>query len=350
VAIHPALLPGLEAYRRGDYVQALVAWEEPWKGQTGNDRALCLALIRLAGALHHQRDGRRDSAVHLYESGRRVLDELPPAVLGVDVGRLLRDLPDSVEGALAAPPVLKPAPLVPRPLLIRFLTLVAILVTGFVVLRWTPLADQMTVERISALFDRLRETWWAPAALLACYVILCPLGVPASPMMITGGIVFGTALGSVYNTLGVFLGGASTYFLGRVLGRDFVLHLAGKRLKKVERAIARRGFWSLVGVRFLPLPFPVVNYCAALAGIRPSLFLATTAIGIVPGVVLFTYFASTLSKLAAQDRSGVYLQLALASLLLLLVTLIPQVMAGRKRRERYRLILDKRKRRGERVA
>jgi uncharacterized membrane protein YdjX (TVP38/TMEM64 family) len=350
VAIHPALRPGLEAFRRGDYVQALVAWEEPWKALAGADRELCLALVRLAGALHHQRDGRRDSALHLYDSGRRVLEELPPAVLGVDVARLRRDLPEGVEAALAAPPALKPAPLVPRPLLIRFLTLVAILATGFAVLRWTPLADQMTVERISALFDRLRETWWAPAALLASYVILCPLGVPATPMMIAGGVVFGTVLGSVYNVVGVFLGGVATYYLARFLGRDFVLHLAGRRLKKVERAIARRGFWSLVGIRFLPLPYPLVNYCAALAGIRPALFLTTTAIGLIPGVVLFTYFASTLSKLAEQDRSGVYLQLALASLLLLLMTLIPQVLAGRRRRERYRLILEERRRRGEKVA
>lgn len=343
MAIHPALRPGLAAYRRGDYVQALIAWEEPWKAFTGTDRELCLALVRLAGSLHHERDGRRESALHLYDSGRRVLEELPPAVLGVNVARLRRDLAGTVADALAAPPVLKPAPLVPRPLLIRFLTLVAILATGFAILRWTPLADQMTVERISALFDRLRETWWAPAALIACYVVLCPLGVPASPLMITGGVVFGAVLGSVYNFVGLFLGGAAAYFMGRLLGRDFVLHLAGRRLKRVERAIARRGFWGLVGVRFLPLPYPLVNFCAALVGIRPVLFLTTTAIGLLPGVALITYFASTLSKLAEQDRSGVYLQLLLASLLLLLITLVPQVLAGKKRRERYRLMLERRR-------
>jgi len=343
VPIHPVLRPGLEAYRRGDYVQALVAWEEPWKALTGDDRELALALVRLAGALHHQQHGRPDSSAHLYASSREVLDRLPPAVLGVDVARLRRSLPDTVEAALAGKPDLRPAPLVPRPLLLRFLTLVALVVTGFVVLRWTPLAESMTVEKISALFDRLRGTWWAPLALLACYVVLCPLGVPATPMMITGGVVFGAVQGSIYNLLGTFLGGAATYFLGRLLGRDFVLHLAGKKLKRVERAIARRGFWGMVGVRFLPLPYPLVNYCAALAGIRPSLFLTTTAIGLAPTVTLFTYFASTLSKLGAENRSGVYLQLAAASIGLLLLTLVPQVMAGRKRRTRYRTIREKRR-------
>jgi uncharacterized membrane protein YdjX (TVP38/TMEM64 family) len=234
---------------------------------------------------------------------------------------------------------------VPRPLLVRFLILVAIVATGFAVLRWTPLADMMTVEEISALFDRLRETWWAPALLIVTYVILCPVGVPATPMMIAGGVVFGTVLGTFYNVLGTFLGGAATYFLGRLLGRDLVLHLGGKKLKRVERVIARRGFWSLVAVRFLPLPFPLVNYCAALAGIRPVLFLTTTAIGLTPIVFLFTYFADTLSRLAEQDRSGVYLQFAAASLGMLLLTLVPQLLAARKRRERYRVAVAARRNR-----
>ncbi len=56
---------------------------------------------------------------------------------------------------------------VPRHLLLRFLVLVVIVVTGFAVLRLTPLSQYLTVEKVSALFDQLRETWWAPLALIA---------------------------------------------------------------------------------------------------------------------------------------------------------------------------------------
>jgi phospholipase D1/2 len=227
---------------------------------------------------------------------------------------------------------------VPRHLLLRFLVLVVIVGAGFAVLRWTPLADYLTVEKVSAFLGRLRGAWWAPVALIASYVILCPLGVPATPMMVAGGMVFGIVQGAVYNVIGVFLGGAATYFMGRGLGRDFVLHLAGNRLKKVERAIARRGFWGMVGVRFLPLPFPVVNYCAALAGVPPGLFLITTAIGLIPGVTVFTYFAALLTKAASGNRSGIIIQFAIASVLLLLLTFIPQIWTMRKRRARYREI------------
>jgi uncharacterized membrane protein YdjX (TVP38/TMEM64 family) len=231
---------------------------------------------------------------------------------------------------------------VPRHLLLRFLVLVGIVGIGFAILRWTPLADYLTVEKVSAVLEQLRDAWWAPVVLIASYLILCPV-MPATPMMIAGGLVFGPVWGSVYNIIGTFLGGTLTYFLGRGLGHDFALHLVGTRLKKIERLIARRGFWGLVGVRFLPVPYPLVNYCMALTGIRPALFLTTTAIGLIPGVTVFTYFASLLTKAASGNRSGIILQFAVASLLLLLLSLIPQIWMMRKRRARYRQVKETRR-------
>jgi uncharacterized membrane protein YdjX (TVP38/TMEM64 family) len=225
---------------------------------------------------------------------------------------------------------------IPRHLLLRFFVLVAIVVTGFAVLRLTPLHQYLTVQKVSALLDQLRGLWWAPAALILSYIVLCPLGVPASPMMIAGGMVFGPVWGSVYNVLGTFLGGTATYFMGRGLGRDFVRHLAGNKLKRVERLISRRGFWGLVGIRFLPIPYPLVNYTAALTGIRPGLFMTTTAIGLIPGATVYTYFAALLPKAASGDLSGIVGKLAIASGTLLLLTFIPQIWTARKRRERYR--------------
>lgn len=232
---------------------------------------------------------------------------------------------------------------IPRPLLYRFIALVAIVGTGFAVLRWSPMAQYLNKEEVLALFDRLRDTWWAPALLVLSYFVLCPLGVPATPLMIAGGMVWGVVWGSVYNVIGIFLGAASTYWLGRVLGREFVLHLFGNRLRKVERMVARRGgFWSLAGVRFLPFPFVLVNYCAAFVGIRPGLFLGATAAGLSMTVPIFTYFAHALSQAATGNRSGVYLQLAVAMALLMLIILLPRLWQGRKRKERYRELLARR--------
>jgi len=234
---------------------------------------------------------------------------------------------------------------VPRKALLRFLILPLLLAGALAAARFTPLHDYLTVAAVTALFDRLRQVWWAPLALVASYVVLLPFGLPATPLMIAGGAVFGSALGTVYNLIGTLLGGALTFYLGRFLGRDFAAHFGGKRLKKLERTLARRGFWSLVGIRFLPLPYTVLNYTAALAGVRPALFLVTTAIGLTPTIALYTVLYATLARAATGgEKPGLtlYLELAGALILLLLATAIPQVLERRKRRQRYREILARR--------
>jgi phospholipase D1/2 len=232
---------------------------------------------------------------------------------------------------------------VPRRLLLRFLLLPAIVLAGFAVLRFTPLAGYLSGDALAATVRRLQQAWWAPALLVAGYVVLCPVGVPASPLMVAGGIVFGAVYGTIYNLVGLLLGGLATYFLGRALGREFIAHLAGRRLKKVERALARRGFWGLVGVRFLPLPFALVNYCIALAGIRPALFLLTMALGLTPTTLIYTYFFALLPHAAAGERSGLYVRLAVAIGLLVLAILLPPLWQGRARRRKYREIVARRR-------
>jgi uncharacterized membrane protein YdjX (TVP38/TMEM64 family) len=232
---------------------------------------------------------------------------------------------------------------VPRPLLLRFLVLVAVVVTGFAVLRWTPLSQYLTIAKITTLFDQARGFWWAPMALIGAYIVLCPLGVPASPMMIAGGMVFGPLWGTIYNVVGTFLGGVATYFLGRSLGRDLVQHLLGNKLKRAERLISRRGFWGLVGIRFIPIPYPLVNYTAALTGIRPGLFMSTTAIGLIPAIAAYSYFASLLPKAANGNFSGIAGRLVAVIGTLLLLTFIPQVWTARKRRARYRELVERRR-------
>jgi phospholipase D1/2 len=224
--------------------------------------------------------------------------------------------------------------------LLRFLVLPALLLAGFALLRWTPLGHQFTAERLAASIAGLQRAWWAPAVLIAGYAVLSPLGVPATPLMLAGGVVFGAVYGSLYNVLGVWAGAATTYSLGRLLGRDFVVQVAGKRLKKVERAVSKRGFWGLVGVRFLPLPFAVVNYCAALAGVRPGLFCASTALGTAPTVSLYSYVFAALAHAGAAHRQAVYWQIAGFSILLVTLIAAPQIWQARRRRARYRALRE----------
>ncbi len=218
--------------------------------------------------------------------------------------------------------------------LLKFLALGAIVVAGFAAIRFTPLRDQLTGPALEALLANLRGNPWAPLAFLGAFVALLPFGVPASPLMLAGGVVFGLWEGSLLTFLGVMASGSLTFFLGRFLGRGFVEQIGGQRLKRLEKRLARSSFWSLVGLRFLPFPFTVINYAAALVGMKPGTFLTSTAIGVTPPVILYTWFAAELSRAAAAERQAVLARMGLALLALAALIFVPRIVVGLKRRKR----------------
>lgn len=223
-------------------------------------------------------------------------------------------------------------------LVLRLLALVVLLVGGVLLLKFTPLGEYFQRDLIIATLERLRDEPWAPFALVLAFGVSTVVGLPASPLVLAGGMVFGPVYGAVYNALGLVLGAMSTFWVGKALGRDAILQLAGPKLRRAEMVFNRRGFWPLVQARFLPIPFPVVSYAAALAGISPSRFFLTTVLGVVPSTIVHTYFAPQLilAGLEGRDMRALGIGYVLAVLLLNLFAVWPQVQERLRRRRRYR--------------
>lgn len=221
-----------------------------------------------------------------------------------------------------------------RAALVRFLLLIVLLIVAFLVFRLTPLSELLTKERMVELMAQLRSAWWAPLALVGLYVIVSPTGLPVSPLVWTGGVVFGIWWGWLYNFLGTLLGASASYLLARALGRDLILHLTSESLlQRTEKLLERHGFWTLVRIRFLPIPFAIVNFGAALAGIRWSVFVSSSILGLAPSMVIWTYFGYALFSVTTAERHiairNVILALALG---LLLTFLVPLRKAWKRRR------------------
>ena len=223
-----------------------------------------------------------------------------------------------------------------RSAVLRFLILVAFLVAAFLIFRFTPLHELLTKDRMIALMADLRSAWWAPVALIGLYVVVAPSGLPISPLIWAGGIVFGIWWGWLYNFVGALLGASASYLLARALGRDLVLHVASEALlERVERILERHGFWTLVRVRFLPIPFAVINYGAALAGIRWPVFIASSTLGLAPSMVIWTYFGHAIFSVTTANRGEIVRNLLVALVLGLGLTFLVPLRNAWKRR-RYR--------------
>lgn len=223
---------------------------------------------------------------------------------------------------------------------LRMAILVAVLATGFLIVRLTPLGDYLTRDNIVALQEQLRSSPWSAGGLVLGYFVLAPLGVPMSPLVLAGAVVFGSLWGSVYNILGLVLGAMSAFFVAKALGRELIVQLAGQRLRRAERVFERRGFWPLVQTRFLPIPFPLVSYGAALAGVSASRFFITSTLGLIPSTAIHSYFMAEVYRRPAPLTLALYI--ATFAVFNLLVGW-PTLREGLRRRRRYRELVERRR-------
>ena len=231
---------------------------------------------------------------------------------------------------------MKVAPEAPRSLrgpAVKFAILLLLVVGGFLAARYTPLAEYLKIEKIQGYLDLVRGLWWAPAALVGTIVVLGSLGLPATPFIVAGAAIFGAVWGTVWNWVGIFLSSLTGFLLARLLGREFVERIGGNKLQRAEKLLHRRGFMPLIAIRFLPVPFTLVNAAAAVVGVKLPKFLLASAIGLLPPIAILTYFSSALLEAATGDRAAIVRQALMVSITAALCVFFP---IGLRRRLRKR--------------
>ncbi len=219
---------------------------------------------------------------------------------------------------------------------------VLILVAGYVAIRYTPLAEWTDEQQIRRMLVTIRDTWWAPLALLALYAVVAPTGISMFPLTIAGA-AFGPVPGSLLNTIGIVIGAITSFLVARALGRDAVVRMTGERLRKAEQYMNRQGIWPLIQLRFMPIPYPVVNFAAALSAVPPRTFLVASVIGLIPATLVHSYFIARLIYASGTERT----QVALVYVGVLI--LVNGTIAGawlrsqRRRRKRYHALTASRR-------
>ena len=217
-------------------------------------------------------------------------------------------------------------------LLLRFLVFVLVLGAGFSAMRWGPLAPYLNLSQVSNLLEILRSQKASPVIYVSGSTLLSAFGLPASLTILVGAAVFGAFQGGVLALASLVGGAVLSYVLARWLARDFVAHVLGPRTKVVERLVGNRNFWALLRLRFIPVPFPVINYGIALAGVDFGPFLLTTAFGCVPAVAVLSYFSASIVNAADAERSEALLRVSLALLAMFILSMAPTLVKGWKAR------------------
>lgn len=160
--------------------------------------------------------------------------------------------------------------------------------------------------------------------LVLVYVTTTAVGLPGSVVTIVGGVVFGFGWGALYNSIGANIGANAAFGLARLLGRDGVERIVGKRIQGLNNAMLRHGLIGLLVLRLIPIvPFNVLNFGSGLTKLRWREYIIATMVGILPGTLVYTFFADAVVGGSMEASGAAMVRVWIAGALLLALSLLP---------------------------
>jgi uncharacterized membrane protein YdjX (TVP38/TMEM64 family) len=160
---------------------------------------------------------------------------------------------------------------------------------------FSPEAIQHTVEGYGV---------WAPVVYMAIYALSALLFVPASPLTILGGALFGPWYGALYTVLGATVGALFAFLASRTIGTSVMSNISDEKkekfqtLRHYDKKIASHGFMTVLFLRFVPLiPFNVLNFALGFTKVTLRDYALGTFFGIIPGTIVFVLAGSSLTTL-----------------------------------------------------
>jgi uncharacterized membrane protein YdjX (TVP38/TMEM64 family) len=181
--------------------------------------------------------------------------------------------------------------------IVKALVLLLFLTLAIYIVRFTSVKEFLTRE---ALGDFLSAAgFWAPLLFILVYAVGVCLFVPGTLLTALGAAIFGSYWGFLYVWVAAMLGASAAFWIGRTLGRDFAASVIGDRLKKYDDAIERNGFAAVLYLRLVYFPFTPMNFGMGLTKVRFWDYFFGTALGIIVGTFIFTFFIGTLKEVWA---------------------------------------------------
>ncbi len=198
-----------------------------------------------------------------------------------------------------------------KPGLLRHAPLAAILLAA--VVGYFTLGDYLSFDTLrdnrEALLEYRDSNYLSLVGIfIAIYFVIVAFSLPgAAVASVTGGFLFGLALGTVFNVTAATLGAvaifqAARWGLGKTLAAK--MDASDGSLKKLKDGLEEHEISVLFLLRLVPaVPFFVANLLPALVGVKFRNFLFTTVLGIIPGAIVFTWIGVGLGEVFDRGES-----------------------------------------------
>lgn len=198
-----------------------------------------------------------------------------------------------------------------KPALAKWLPLAAVAavaVIGAVTLR-DVLSFQALADNREALIAFRDANYVATVAtFITLYALIVAFSLPGATIAtLTGGFLFATFPGALFNITGATIGATAIFLAARWgLGERLAARMdaSGGAIGKIKTGIDKNQWEMLFLIRLVPaVPFFVANLVPALVGVPLSRFVITTFLGIIPGAVVYTSVGAGLGEVFARGET-----------------------------------------------
>ena len=191
---------------------------------------------------------------------------------------------------------------------IPLITIIVVAVLGAYFLRDYLTFDTLKENREVLLAFRDANYALTVLAFIAAYILIVAFSLPGATIAtLTGGFLFSTFPGALFNILAATIGATAIFMAARWGGGE---KLAAKMdssegaVKKIKSAIDDNQWEALLLIRLVPaVPFFMANLIPALVGVSLFRFVVSTFFGIIPGAVVYTSVGAGLGEVFARGET-----------------------------------------------
>lgn len=165
------------------------------------------------------------------------------------------------------------------------------------------ISNGLTTEKAILQIVDLLESPLGPVLYIVVYALRPLIFFSAVALTVTAGAVFGAgSFGNlVYAVILTFVASLTSatvaYYVGRFFGQGIIKEEGGEKkgvVRKYADRLRNNSFETVLIMRFIFLPYDLVNYLAGILKIDWKAFILATWLGSIPGTVAFVSFGASI--------------------------------------------------------
>jgi uncharacterized membrane protein YdjX (TVP38/TMEM64 family) len=207
-----------------------------------------------------------------------------------------------------------------------------VLILGVIaIIRLADIDRYLTFENLKenkSYLQQIVEDNYLPSVVgyIVTYVLVVAFSIPGATILtLCGGFLFGVMVGAMYVNAGATTGATLAFLFCRYVAGKWVQNKYHDKLTTFNRELSENGYRYLLTLRFIPVfPFFLINILAGLTKISLRTFVWTTALGILPGSLVYTFAGSQLNEI--ESVADIFsTRILIAFILLALFVLVPLI-------------------------